>query len=737
MNKIYQYLLLFLILISSLQSLANDYTPVSLQLKWRHQFQFAGYYAAQLKGFYKEKGLDVSMIEGAVDRPPVAEVINGDADFGITGCDILYDFVQQKPVVITSVIFQHSPYVFMALKKSGIRVISDLYKKKVMVSDDQGWILLKTLFLREGINIDSINIFKHSWNNEDLIEGDVDALSGYSTVEPYQFAQKGYEVSLIHPKDYGLDFYGDLIFTSKKYASENPEIVKSFNEASARGWEYALAHKEEIIEYILKLPGVKQRGLTKDILFFEAKGTSELILSNLVEIGHINSGRFQQMLDIYKELKVVPANAEINGLIFKEEKTDWVIVWRKVSVVAGIIGIMFIIVFIWNRRLARNVNKKTRELQKEIENRKAAEFEAKHHEEKLKLAIRSANIGLWDWDLKTKDVSLSKEWCNLLGVENSELPSNMDLFDLIHAEDLERTRLAFNDNLQGKKKREMHQVRLLRPDGTSIYVLISFRAINNEMGVPQKLFGVVINIDEIKNKEYELLKISEELMQSNNELKKFAYITSHNLRGPIVNINSLMSMIQKENLNAENSVIVDKIESSVNRLNNTLNDLIEIVSHQKPEARNFTNINFEQEVKGVMQSIEFQIVQSGAQINAEFEVTHIFYPKEYIDSILLNMFTNAIKYRSEDRPLIINLRTYEDEKSVYLTIKDNGKGIDLKKNASKIFGLYQRFHENTEGKGIGLFIIKSHIESLRGTINVDSTLNVGTVFTISFPKSAS
>jgi PAS domain S-box-containing protein len=733
MNKLCKYLL-FLILINANKPAKGKDKQVSLQLKWHHQFQFAGYYAAQLKGFYKEKGLEVSIIEGSVSRPPVTKVLNGEADFGITGSDVLHDFVQGKPVVITSVIFQHSPYVFIALKESNISVASDFYKKKVMVSDEQGWVLLKSLFITEGINLDSIAVEQHSWNNEDLIRGKVDAMSGYSTVEPYQLQQRGVQVSVINPIDYGLDFYGDLIFTSEDYANHHPETVKGFNEASARGWEYALNNKEEIINYILKLPGVKERGLTKEILFFEAEKTAELILPNLIEIGHINPGRFQRMLDLYKELKIVHQNVEIDKLIFKAEKLEWVVVWRKIGVAVSIIAALFILIFIWNRRLAKIVNRKTRELQKEIESRKLAESEARHHEQRLQLAIRSANIGLWNWDLDTRDVYLSKEWCEILNVGSSELPSNMNLFDLIHPEDLEATRLAFNDNLEGRKRKEMHQVRLLRPDGSSIYVLISFRAIHNDEGVAKKLFGVVINIDDIKLKEYELLKLSEELMHSNNELKKFAYITSHNLRGPIVNISSLMNMIDKADLNSDNTEIIDKIESSVLRLNKVLDDLIEIVSHQKPEAKKFSNIDFKKELDGVLQSIEHQVQESKASIISDFKVANVNYPKDYLESILLNLLTNAIKYRSEERPLIIHIHTTEDEQSIYLTIEDNGQGIDLDKNSSKIFGLYQRFHKGIEGKGMGLFIIKSHIESLKGSINVKSIPNTGTIFTVRFLK---
>src|SRR5690606_36826335 len=119
----------------------------------------------------------------------------------------------------------------------------------------------------------------------------------YSTVEPFQVKKAGHDVYLISPRDYGLDFYGDLIFTSKEYADENPEIVDAFNRASIKGWEYALSHQDEIISYILTLPGVKERNIDKESLKFEARETEKLIYSNLVEIGHVNMGRFQNMLD--------------------------------------------------------------------------------------------------------------------------------------------------------------------------------------------------------------------------------------------------------------------------------------------------------------------------------------------------------------------------------------------------------------------------------------------------------
>jgi signal transduction histidine kinase len=249
-----------------------------------------------------------------------------------------------------------------------------------------------------------------------------------------------------------------------------------------------------------------------------------------------------------------------------------------------------------------------------------------------------------------------------------------------------------------------------------------------------KLSGVIIDINEIKKKEQELIKISEELMQSNSELKKFAYIISHNLRGPVVNISSLFNMIDHESMCDDNKIYCDKIGISVDKLEETLNDLIEIVSHQKPENKSLTVIDFESELKQIIASIEYQFVASGAKITTDFELRTMIYSKKYFESILINLLTNAIKYKSPDRAINIHISTSENDDYIILRVKDNGTGIDLHKNKSKIFGLYQRFTPQIDGKGIGLFIIKSHIESMNGKIEVDSKPNEGTTFTIYFSK---
>jgi ABC-type nitrate/sulfonate/bicarbonate transport system substrate-binding protein len=250
-TSIHFAVLIFLCLNFPVQAISQELKPIKLQLKWLHQFQFAGYYAAKEKGFYKDAGLDVEILQGNALNPPVNTVLRGKADFGVTGSDILNSFINKEPVVVVSVIFQHSPYVFMTLSDRKINSPSDLAGKTIMASEDQGGKLLKALLLDEGIPIDSVKIIDHSWQIQDLVNGKADAQSAYLTVEPQIMRKMGHQVSLINPINYGIDFYGDLLFTTVKMANNHPRVVEKFNEASLKGWQYAMAHPEEMVKYIL------------------------------------------------------------------------------------------------------------------------------------------------------------------------------------------------------------------------------------------------------------------------------------------------------------------------------------------------------------------------------------------------------------------------------------------------------------------------------------------------------
>jgi len=730
LHTLFIYLILIFLHIPAIGQ-SQELKPIKLQLKWLHQFQFAGFYAAQEKGYYKDAGLAVSILEGNKDNPAVSNVLEGKADFGVTGSDILNFHVKNKPVVVVSVIFQHSPYVFMTLADKKINYPTDLAGKKIMVSQDQGGNLLRALLLKEGIPIDSVQLIEHSWQSEDLISGKVDAVSAYSTVEPEQLRQLGHKVLLIDPNDYGIDFYGDLIFTTRKMIHDNPEIVENFNAASLKGWHYAMNNPEEMADYILKLPGVRDRGITREELLNEAKEMRKLILPELVEIGHMNPGRWQAMLNIYKQLGLANQDANLDGLLYVSAAEKKVIYYDYLLYAIGFVAFLFSIMLIGNWQLRRRVSKRTFDLEAEILNRKKAE-------QRLALAVEAAGLSIWSRDMDTNTIVKDDKWFQNQGID-AELFFDHDklLAESIHPDDKDNVRQSTDALWQGINAYSNLTYRVKTIHGDWKWLLSFSRMTKKKKNDPGNIItGSLLDIDFIKSKEIELQETTKELRKKNNELEKFAYITSHNLRAPVVNILSLTEIKQDPLLTKELEEEIDeKIHLCIMQLNDTLNDLIEIVANKSEDTIQRENLNLQNELSIVLNSIERQIKESGAQLNIDFsECPEIFFPKRYLRSILINLLTNAIKYKSDDRKLAITLKTESEPDYIRLYFSDNGIGINLDKFGNKIFGLYQRFHTKIEGKGLGLYIVKSQIEAMDGKIEVESTPNQGTVFCIYFSK---
>ncbi|MES9956438.1 MAG: ABC transporter substrate-binding protein [Sedimenticola sp.] len=232
---------------------ASTNDKVSIQLKWFHQFQFAGYYAALEKGFYAEEGLEVTLKERDLKIDRVDQVLNGDSEYGVADAGLILHRLQGKPVVLLSQIFQHSPLVILSLKGSDIRTAYDLSGKTIM-----GKILkqsdspLQGMFLETLGSLDTIKVVPHTYRNEDLIEGKVDAMDAYLTDQPYWFKERGVKVNIIDPRDYGIDFYGDNLWTTETEIAQHPERVEKIIRASRRGWHYALENIEEIVDLILE-----------------------------------------------------------------------------------------------------------------------------------------------------------------------------------------------------------------------------------------------------------------------------------------------------------------------------------------------------------------------------------------------------------------------------------------------------------------------------------------------------
>ena len=273
---------------------------VVLQLKWLHQFQFAGYYAALEQGFYAEEGLEVDIREADGSTPPFEQVLAGEADFAIGDSTLLLDYLRGKPLAAVSAIFQHDPLVLIALESSAIENPYDLSGKRIMHTDLEGnEAQVLGLLAMVGLDEGNYTHVPHSRSIDDLAEGRVDVMTGYLTDQVHQLRERRLPVNVIRPSTYGFDFYGDILFTSRALSQQRPELVDRFNRASLRGWEYALAHRDEIVELIYQR---YSRRLSQDVLRKEADSTRLLVAPGAIRIGELNPHRLNQIAETFQRL---------------------------------------------------------------------------------------------------------------------------------------------------------------------------------------------------------------------------------------------------------------------------------------------------------------------------------------------------------------------------------------------------------------------------------------------------
>ncbi|MDI6050990.1 PAS domain-containing protein [Flavobacterium sp. XS2P24] len=242
------------------------------------------------------------------------------------------------------------------------------------------------------------------------------------------------------------------------------------------------------------------------------------------------------------------------------------------------------------------------------------------------------------------------------------------------------------------------------------------------------------DITDEKKQEKEKEQLIRELTQNNKDLKQFSYITSHNLRAPLSNLTGLLNLLEDIPVeNQELKEILNGFNKSTHLLNDTINDLVKVIIIKDNPSIQKEVVLIKEIFENVFSQLNFQIELYKPIIKLNFEkVSIININKAYIESILLNLLTNAIKYKSENRKLKITITTREINDTVVLIFTDNGIGIDLERNRDKVFGLYQRFHNYPDSKGLGLYLVKSQVETMGGTIEIESEVNKGTTFTLTF-----
>jgi len=371
----------------------------------------------------------------------------------------------------------------------------------------------------------------------------------------------------------------------------------------------------------------------------------------------------------------------------------------------------------------------------DITKRKLTELRLEQSNERFRCAANATNDAIWEWDFDSGTVQWGDGYEKLFGFGKEQYDGSIHHSTTrIHPEDSDRVISSIQQRAASSDKSLWQaEYRYFKAGGEIAYVYDRGYIIYDSKDKAVRMVGAMQDITAKKQAELERDKITADLLQRNKELEQFTYIVSHNLRAPLANIKGLASILAEGTLGkSDRESMLAMLLVSANSLDDVVMDLNNILRVGNISEKKET-VLLPQLVEEIRTSLNHIIQTEKVQINCSFPVGELFTIKSYLHSILYNLVSNSIKYRRPEVCPVVTLTSICNEEEATISVSDNGLGIDLSRNHDKVFGLYKRFHPDIEGKGMGLFMVKTQIEALGGTVGVESVPNSGTTFTITLP----
>lgn len=718
-----------------------------LQLNWLHQFEFAGYYAALEKGFYREAGLDVSIAEGGPETIPVQEVLNGRADVGVGSSGILLDRIKHPELIVLGVIFQHSPAVLLSLRSSGIQKLADLQGKRLMDSPNAGDVM--AMLKLAGVDEKSLRRVSHEGSPAELVAGKADTMIAYSTNEPYVLEEMGIPYVVFSPRSVGIDFYGDNFFTTQSVLASKRDAVAKFREASLRGWQYALTHKEEMVELIISK---YSRHKSRDALLFEAQQSQLLIQADLVDLGYQSQVRWDSIAASYAELGELDVRAATRNLMFDPSPAiDTTRLWLALGSFILISLVLFIISLTFGRL--------NRKLRHEIAERKLAEAALLASQERFRTLFETVPDALLVVDEAGRVVTVNKSFEGLFGVSQASvvgLPIETFIparFHAVHA-------IHFKEYLHapGKGLLSRQGLSAVNAQGHEFPVEISLGPIETEEG--RSFICTLRDITERCAAEAELLqhrdrlqelveaqtadlRMAKEVAESANRSKDaFLSNISHELRTPMHGILSMAKIgFRKTAGEPELSKWHDMfshVVSSAERMQLLVDDLLEV-----------SNINSSRDTYKLSPNDLRTLCEKAVErMNPLAYKKNITLQLDGLDSapmmcdgsrlgrVLRQLIDNSIKFSPEAQTIEIKLEEGSSQSTWQVSVVDRGPGIPESELLSIFESFVQGSHTTTGagGKGLGLTLCRQVIEHHGGTIQAANREGGGAILRFTVPR---
>lgn len=709
-KKLFSILLAAFISIGALQKLEAD-EKVTLHLKWTHQFQFAGYYIAKEKGFYKDVGLNVDIVERKNGLEGLHKLISEkEGLYGIGTNEVLLQWNSGIPIVVVAVIFQHSPTALFVRRTNSTQSIHDIVGKKVMLSPNVYEIL--AYLKKEGINENNFISIEHSFNFEDLISGKVDALDGYSTSQTFELNKSKLFYTTFSPRMAGIDFYGDNLFTSKSEVQKHPERVKKFREASLKGWQYAMNHPEETVELILNKYSDK---ISKEQLLFEYEQMVPLIQPVLVEVGYMNPDRWHHIRDVYAEFGMLPKNLNLKGFLYDPNpKPDYTLIYQSL----GIFFVFLIIAWIvqkqrisdrYAKKLETEVNERTEDLKKTNQDLNKINLslektlkELTEAQDRLLSSEKLATIGRlasgMAHELNTPLGAIVSSSRSISEYMKTEF-SNVFLFiSLFSKNDFELLQSASIECIKERKFLDRKSKLSIKNDLFERYIHKQDMAKNfTEDDVEMIIDSGIYNLPDLLPK----------ILSSQN------------------GINILKCAILISNISQSNIIISIASEKAVQ----VVKALKSYLSPNKENQIEKTMISIEEEIDTLL-SIYHYNIKNNISINKVYKTQKkCFGNRDQLNQVWVNLLNNGIHALKNEGTLEIIVE--EKEKLIQVSFIDSGVGIP-KEIQNRIFEPFFTTKPVGEGMGLGLDICNKIIQEMKGKIEFESVPGK-TIFKVSLP----
>lgn len=710
---------------------ANNLKKVKIELLWTHQFEFAGFYMAKEKGFYKEAGLEVEILDG-FQKNTLEDVLNQKVDFGVSSSKIIYDAIKGKEVVALASIFQSSPYAWVVTKDSKIESLNDFIGKTIMHAQHSlDNIELLAMLKARSIDTSKINFIPTNYNIDDLIEKKCDVTSSYISNEPYALEAKDIEYTLFKPIDEGIDFYGDILFTSKNFLKNNPQTVKKFREASLRGWQYAFENIEETISLIHKHYN-PSRSLGH--LRFEANILKDQSLYPFVSIGTMNMDRWAAIAQTFKDLGYLDSAEIPDGFIYTEDDDGFLNQKLFASILLFSVFVTLIIVYFFkkhNNYLARLVRERTQKL----------EIEKRNYE--------ALSMGSIDGVLLIKDGKFIRANDAILKMLNYD---NRDEFLNLHPSKLSP---EFQPDGQSSETKADLMMSLCMKNGSHRFEWVHRKKSGEDFWCDISLTKIVFDGEttihvlwkDISRQKALEEHLENEVSQRTKDLEiamrvksEFLANMSHEIRTPLNAIKGFVDLLHKDETDSEKHKKLKIIKDSGDSLLTIINDILDfskIENHKLLIEAVPLNIRdlFNQVVELFYEKAQENNILIKIEIDDKLPDT-ILGDTVRVKQIFLNILSNAVKFSRENGVVKVSVKELEEGKTLLCEVVDNGVGI-VPKRLDDIFNSFTQEDSSTTrkfgGTGLGLSISKSLIKMMGGDIGVKSEPNVGSTFFFTLP----